>query len=80
MPFVRVTLVHNNVPYSVEVDSNADPKKLARGLANKLQLPENENYRLKLVDDLNIREGSTIELVRVADNELFRGLKPLDPI
>ena len=74
MSYVKVDLIVDDRIYSVNVDENADPQKLARGLARKLKLPKNENYRIKLVGDIKIRPGATLELVKVADDELFSGL------
>ena len=74
MAYVKVNLRVGDRLYSVEVDENADPKKLARGLARKTGLPKNEEYRIRLVGALKIQPGVTLELVGVGDDELFRGL------
>lgn len=74
MAYVKVKLRVGDKMYGVEVDENADPKKLARGLARKIGLPRNEEYRIKVVGALKIRPGVTLELGEVGDDELFRGL------
>jgi hypothetical protein len=75
MAYVKVILIAEGQSYTVEVDENADPKKLARGFAQKLGKPS-EEYRISLVGALRIQEGATLRLERIEDNELFRNLKP----
>jgi len=74
MAYVKVRLLIEDKSYAVDVDENADPRKLARGFVKKLGLPEDE-YRVSLVGSLRIHEGATMRLERIEDDELFRNLK-----
>ena len=74
MAYVEVKLKVGGKIYKVEVDENADPKKLPRRLARGIGLPEEEDYKIKLVGALRIRPGATVELTQVEDDEAFRGL------
>jgi len=75
MAFVKVKLIVEGKSYTVEVDEDADPRKLARGFVKKLKLP-GEDYRVSLVGSLRIHEGAIISLERIEDTELFRNLEP----
>ena len=74
MKYVKIKLVAEGKSYNVEVDENADPRMLAKGLTKKLGLSQDYKYRVHLVGSLKIHEGATLKLVRVEPDELFRFL------
>jgi len=72
MAYVKVRLVVGGQTYNAEIDETADPAALLRSFAKQLPKLADSNYRIALVDTVKIREGSTIELVRVEPPEPAR--------
>jgi hypothetical protein len=58
----RIEVPEKHKALKVAIDTEADPALIARGLADKLELPAGR-YVLRLKDSFEMRDGITLELV-----------------
>ena len=76
MAYIKVKLIVEGKTYDAEVDEEANPAALIRSFIKQLDgIPKDTNYRIAFVDSMQLREGATIELVRVNPPEPGRIIK-----
>lgn len=68
---VRLSIPEKAKVYIVSIDVNADPMKIAQGIAQQLSLEEGTFY-LRLRDSFVPRDGYSLELVRAEPETPFR--------
>lgn len=68
MPFVHIKLVDpEGRRYTVDIDSDLNADVVKRQLVEKLKLPANKKYGLRLVDSLALSDGDVLMLIDASD-------------
>lgn len=68
MPFVHIKLVGpDGRRYTVDIDSDLDAGIVKSQLVDKLKLPADKKYSLRLVDSFALSDGDVLMLAESAD-------------